>query len=256
MISAMTGWLKTAVFATLVFALPFVAVWIGLRDVPPDRHAVADRLDAFGSAARTRLLPKFLRAGVAYPPEKIVLVGLKEERKLEIYAAGHDGQFRFIDDRPILAAAGGPGPKLRAGDRQVPEGIYNIRYLNPNSVAYVSLMIGYPNEFDRARAREDGRKNLGGDIVIHGPTTGTAGCLAFTEEAVEDIFTLAADSGVANTRIIIAPNDLRRTDAPKPAKAKPWIKALYTTISEDLGKLPYPGGSRSSAGSALPSAAR
>ena len=256
MMSAMSKWLETSVFALLIFAAPFVAVWYGMRDIPPDRHAVADRLDQFGSAARTRLLPKFLRAGVAYPPEKVMLVGLKQERRLQIYAAGHDGQFRYIDDRPILAAAGGPGPKLLAGDRQVPEGVYNIRYLNPNSIAYVSLMIGYPNSFDLARAKEDGRKNLGGDIVIHGPTTGTAGCLAFTEEAVEDIFTLAADSGVTNTRIIIAPHDLRRSDAPKPAKAKPWLSSLYTTISEDLGKLPYPGGSGSSSGSAMPSAAK
>lgn len=248
--------LKTAVFALLVLAAPLAVVWYGLRDLPPDRHAVDDRLAAFGAAARTRLLPKFLRAGVAYPPMRVVLVGLKEERRLQIYAAGHDGTFRYIDERRILALAGGPGPKLRAGDRQVPEGLYKIRYLNPNSVAYVSLMIGYPNDFDRARAREDGRSNLGGDIVIHGPTTGTAGCLALDEPAVEDIFTLAADSGVANTRIILAPYDLRRRDAPSPAKAKPWVQSLYTTISKDLEKLPYPGGSGSSTGSAMPSAAR
>jgi murein L,D-transpeptidase YafK len=118
------------------------------------------------------------------------------------------------------------------------------------------MMIGYPNAFDLARAKEDGRTDLGGDIVIHGPTTGTAGCLALTEAAVEDVFTLAADSGVTNTRIIIAPNDLRRRELPQRAKSIPWAKALYTTISDDLRKLPYPGGSGSSTGSAIPSAAR
>jgi len=252
----MWSWLRTSVFALLVFAAPLAAVWFGMRDIPPDRQAVDDRLDQFGSEARTRLLPKFLRAGIAYPPRNVILVGLKQERRLQIYAAGYDGVFRFIDDRPILAAAGGPGPKLRAGDRQVPEGIYKIRYLNPNSVAYVSLMIGYPNAFDLARAKEDGRTDLGGDIVIHGPTTGTAGCLALTEEAVDDVFTLAADSGVPNMRIIIAPNDLRQRELPQRAKAIPWAKALYTTISDDLRKLPYPGGSGSSTGSAIPSAAK
>ena len=252
----MLAWLKTFAFALLMVAAPMAVVWIGLRDIPPDRHAVADRLDQFGAEARTRLLPVFLRAGVPYPPARLMLVGLKEERRLQIYAAGHDGRFRYIDDRRVLAAAGGPGPKLRAGDRQVPEGIYGIRYLNPNSVAYVSLLIGYPNDFDRERAKDDGRTDLGGDIAIHGPSTGTAGCLALTSPGVEDIFTLVADSGVSNTRIILAPHDLRRRDAPAPATAKPWIKALYTTISEDLEKLPYPGGSGSSKGSAMPSAAR
>jgi len=252
----MLGWLKTVAFAIATITAPMAAVWFALRDVPPDRHAVADRLSEFGSASRTRLLPKFLQAGVPYPPARLMLVGLKKERGLQIYAAGHDGRFRYIDQRRVLAAAGGPGPKLRAGDRQVPEGIYGIRYLNPNSVAYVSLLIGYPNDFDRARAKEDGRSDLGGDIALHGPTTGTAGCLALTKEGIEDIFTLVADAGTTNTRVILAPYDLRRQGAPTPAKAKPWIKALYTTISEDLGKLPYPGGSGSSVGSAMPSAAR
>jgi hypothetical protein len=252
----MLGWLKAAVFALFMLAAPMVAVWVGLRDIPPDRHTVADRLDQFGTASRTRLLPKFLRAGVPYPPTKLMLVGLKEERKLQLYAAGHDGRFHFIDQRRVLAAAGGPGPKLREGDRQVPEGVYNIRYLNPNSVAYVSMLIGYPNDFDRARAKDDGRTNLGGDIAIHGPSTGTAGCLALTADGIEDVFTLVADTGATNTRIILAPRDLRRANAPAPAKTRPWIEGLYTTISEDLGKLPYPGGSGSSVGSAIPSAAR
>lgn len=252
----MLAWLRTSIFALLAVAAPLAAVWFTMSDIPREKHEVADRLSEFGAEARTRLLPQFLRAGVAYPPMKVVLVGLKEERRLQIYAAAHDGKLRYIADRPFLAAAGGPGPKLRSGDRQVPEGVYRIRYLNPNSVAYVSLMIGYPNEFDRARAKEDGRTNLGGDIVIHGPTPGTAGCIALSEEAVEDIFTLVADSGVGNARIILAPRDLRTRAAPKPAKTMPWFKALYTTISEDLGKLPYPGGSESSTGSAMPSAAR
>jgi hypothetical protein len=252
----MLAWLKTSIFALLVIAVPVAVVWRQIGIIPRESHDVAERLSEFGSEARTRLLPQFLRAGVPYPPMKVVLVGLKEERRLQIYAAAHDGKLRYIADRPFLAAAGGPGPKLRSGDRQVPEGVYRIRYLNPNSTAYVSLMIGYPNEFDRARAKEDGRTNLGGDIVIHGPTLGTAGCIALSEEAVEDIFTLVADSGIRNTRVILAPRDLRVRGAPEPAKPLPWLKALYTTISDDLGKLPYPGGSGASADSSMPSAAR
>lgn len=252
----MLAWLKTSIFALLVVAVPATVVWYFIGTIPRETHAIADRLSEFGAAARTRLLPQFLQAGVPYPPMKVVLVGLKEERRLQIYAAAHDGKLRYVADRPFLAAAGGPGPKLRSGDRQVPEGIYRVRYLNPNSAAYVSLMVGYPNAFDRARAKEDGRTDLGGDIVIHGPTPGTAGCIALSEEAIEDVFTLVADAGVDNTRIILAPRDLRVREAPKPAKPLPWIDALYTTISNDLGKLPYPGGSGASADSIMPSAAR
>jgi murein L,D-transpeptidase YafK len=42
---------------------------------------------------------------------------------------------------PIQAASGVPGPKLKEGDRQVPEGIYRLVLLNPNSRYHVSLRL-------------------------------------------------------------------------------------------------------------------
>ena len=39
---------------------------------------------------------------------------------------------------------------------------------HPNSSYYLSLKVTYPNASDRARAKADGRVNLGGDIMIHG----------------------------------------------------------------------------------------
>ena len=234
--------LRAWLLAAAVMALPVLAVWLAINLMPRPHYSIDDRLAEFGDAARSRLLPHFLRAGVAYPPKRIVLVGLKAERQLQVYAAGPDGRLRFVRDYPVLAAAGGPGPKLREGDRQVPEGLYPIRYLNPNSAAYVSLMIGYPNRFDRARAREEGRRSLGGQIVIHGPTTGTAGCLAMRARVVEELFTLAADSGVGNTRIVLSPRDFRRSKAPAAIMRSPWNRALYARIAGQLAKLPRPEG--------------
>src|SRR5688572_1161084 len=94
---------------------------------------IADRLDEYGPIARSRLQPYFDSASVSYPPPRIVLVGLKAERRLEVYAADSTGVMRRIRAYPILAASGVAGPKLREGDRQVPEGIYRIESLNPNS---------------------------------------------------------------------------------------------------------------------------
>lgn len=73
-----------------------------------------------------------------------------------------------IKSYPILAASGSIGPKLRESDMQVPEGVYQIESLNPNSQFHLSLRVNYPNEFDREQARIDGRAQLGGDIMIHG----------------------------------------------------------------------------------------
>ena len=52
---------------------------------------------------------------------------------------------------PVLGASGVLGPKLKEGDRQVPEGVYRVPELNPNSDFHLSLRLDYPNEFDRAQ---------------------------------------------------------------------------------------------------------
>ena len=71
--------------------------------------------------------------------------------------------YPVIDGDEVGAAFSGTlGPKLREGDGQIPEGIYGIGYLNPNSSYYLSLKVTYPNASDRARAKKDGRTNLGG----------------------------------------------------------------------------------------------
>lgn len=38
---------------------------------------VADRVAEFGAAVEARVLPEFVRIGVAYPPSRMTLVGLK-----------------------------------------------------------------------------------------------------------------------------------------------------------------------------------
>ena len=110
------------------------------------------------------------QAEVAMPPEQVTLLALKEEKRLEIYAADDSNGPRFVLSYPILAASGIRGPKLREGDKQVPEGFYRIELLNPNSRYHLSLRVNYPNPADIEQAGRDGRdlSMLGGDIMIHG----------------------------------------------------------------------------------------
>jgi hypothetical protein len=203
------------------------------------KKSIAERLGEFGTAARQRMKGDFSKAGVAYPPRRATLLVLKAERRLEIYAATINGQ-RFIRAYPILAASGGPGPKLREGDRQVPEGVYGIELLNPNSAYHVSLRLNYPNAFDRAQAKNDGRTTLGGDIMIHGKAV-SIGCVAIGDEAAEEVFTLAADSGIKNIAVICSPVDLRKQSAPSGSPLPAWSRELYDQIKSELAQLPPPG---------------
>jgi murein L,D-transpeptidase YafK len=203
-------------------------------------RTIAERVEQYGKRARSRLAPHFQGAQVAYPPKRVVLVGLKAERVLQVYAADGTNGCRFICSYPILAASGGPGPKLREGDRQVPEGIYPIELLNPNSLYHLSMKVGYPNEFDRAQATSEGRTNLGGDIMIHGNQV-SIGCVAVGDKAAEDLFVLAADTGLPNITVVLSPVDFRTgASLPKEAKLPAWTASLYPQIKARLAELPLP----------------
>jgi hypothetical protein len=202
-------------------------------------EAIAGRLAEHGEAARARLLPCFERAGVPYPPARVVLLGLKRERLLEVYAAGPGGPLRRVMRCPVLGASGGPGPKLREGDGQVPEGLYHIESLNPWSRHHLSLRVSDPNQFDREQARREGRRDLGGDIMIHGGSA-SAGCLAVGDPAAEDLFVLAAETGLERLEVVLSPLDFRRggPGAEELRGVPPWTPALYEAVRAELAKLP------------------
>lgn len=201
------------------------------------QKTVADRVEEYGEAVRTRLSGDFAAAGVPYPPDSVVLVGLKHEKRLEVWAAAPDGGNRFIRSYPVLGASGKLGPKLEQGDMQVPEGIYRVEFLNPNSRFHLALRLDYPNEYDRERAEEDGRSDLGGDIMIHGGI-GSIGCLAMGDEAAEDLFVLAVDTGIRNVTVVLSPVDFRTRDLPDGMPPVPeWTQDLYGQLRSGLADL-------------------
>ncbi|MBF0254938.1 MAG: L,D-transpeptidase family protein [Gammaproteobacteria bacterium] len=189
-------------------------------------------LERYGDLAEEKLKGYFSKAGVGYPPERISLVSLKEEKIMELWA-WHEGRWKHIHDYPIQGASGHAGPKLRQGDRQVPEGIYKVLYLNPNSNYHLSMKLNYPNEFDRSQAKKDGRSNLGGDIFIHG-TEYSIGCLAIGNEQIQELYVLAAQTGVKNIETLIAPYDLRRHKPIKRHTDPDWVDGLYADLQKRL----------------------
>jgi tetratricopeptide (TPR) repeat protein len=112
-----------------------------------------------------------------------------------------------------IALGGNPiGPKERQGDNKTPEGTYVIDGRNKDSLFHLSLHISYPNERDKNRAKELG-VSPGGDIMIHGIKNGfswvgdahtavdwTKGCIAVTDEEIEEISKLAPNGTVVEIR--------------------------------------------------------
>ena len=93
------------------------------------------------------------------------IVVYKSKRKLYTYKDG-----KLVEEfRISLGANGGAngGNKVKAGDYRTPEGSYSIVRKKCDSRLYKSLMISYPSEADKAKARKRG-VNTGGYITIHG----------------------------------------------------------------------------------------
>jgi hypothetical protein len=216
---------------------PFRAPPAVSKNGPPRRfYTVKARLAEITPTASVRLAEKFEAAKAIWPPAEVALVAIKDEKVLELHARPISGPWKLIHRFRVLAASGSTGPKLRQGDKQVPEGVYGIESLNPNSAYHVSLRVNYPNAFDRQMAKKDGRKELGGDIMIHGKNL-SAGCLAMGDEAVEELFVLTAQMGLPNVKLIIAPTDFRQHGLQASAANQPdWLPKLYAEIATAMAE--------------------
>ncbi|WP_311272674.1 MULTISPECIES: L,D-transpeptidase family protein [unclassified Rhizobium] len=114
---------------------------------------------------------------------------VKEESKLEIWKARRDNRFEVIASYDICAWSGKLGPKVKEGDRQAPEGFYNLTpgHLNPNSNYYLAINTGFPNRYDQANGRN------GTNLMIHGACS-SSGCYSMTDAQVLEIYGFARDA--------------------------------------------------------------
>ena len=230
----MRAWVLVGLLALLAAGYPlrqYIIAWL-----TPAMHTV--RVWQYGGEARGRLRPAFQQAGVRYPPARVLLLALKQERELHLYAADIQGEYRYVKTYPILGASGEMGPKLHEGDLQVPEGEYRIESLHPMSLYHLALRVNYPNAFDRDKARHDGRSELGGDIMIHGSDV-SLGCLAMGNRGIRELYLLAHDTSLEHCRLLISPCDFRRSELTVPARPSPaWLPELYENIQRILFTLP------------------
>lgn len=131
----------------------------------------------------------------------------KKERRLMLISKGE------VLRTYKIALGGNPnGPKERQGDNKTPEGNYFIDSRNKDSRYHLALHISYPNERDKKRARELG-VSPGGSIMIHGIKNGfswvgdahtevnwTKGCIAVTDEEIEEIAKVAPNGTIVEIR--------------------------------------------------------
>ncbi len=139
----------------------------------------------------------------------------KTESVLEVWrTVGHE--FQLTESIPILSWSGWLGPKLSEGDRQAPEGFYEVTAdaLNPASKYHRSFDLGFPNAYDRSHGR------TGSHLMVHGGAE-SVGCYAIGDKAIERLYDLveAATAGDGCVPVhcfpfrMTAPNLIARSDS-------------------------------------------
>jgi murein L,D-transpeptidase YafK len=141
----------------------------------------------------------FLGAQTPVVPAKAdsILI-LKKDHLLELIAGG-----KVIRTYHVALGRGGLHPKEKEGDARTPEGHYVIDTRNAQSHYYKALHVSYPDAADRQRAARLG-VSPGGEIMIHGLPHGmgflgslhrlydwTLGCVAVTDQEIDEIWTMA-----------------------------------------------------------------
>ena len=139
------------------------------------------------------------------PPVTQIVVNKSARQMLFLSGSNIIGAYNIgLGNEPI-------GHKQFSGDGKTPEGLYYIDRRNPNSRYHLSLGISYPNPQDVAFALAQG-KHPGNDIFIHGQgpegrvlaplkRDWTVGCIAVTDDEMEDIYAMVRDG----TPILINP---------------------------------------------------
>lgn len=168
--------------------------------------------------------------------ERIKAEGLKIERivvskdRKELYLISGETMLRVY---PVAFGSNPVGHKQFEGDGKTPEGIYSVDYKNPQSEFTKALHVSYPNKKDVEFAKSQG-KSAGGDIMIHGlpsddrkrqaisiihPMNWTRGCVAVTNEQIEDIYSLVKE----NTLVEICKMTTDENEEEKPADGRTTV---------------------------------
>lgn len=180
--------MRTLMKIALVLVLPTLAA-MAPKEMGQTKSSPASsrRSETVRKRIEPALRKLLAQRGLAFG-EGIYLRLFKAEGELELWLPGGEG-YSLFKTYPICSFSGGLGPKLAEGDRQAPEGFYDVlpAAMNPFSSYHLSFNIGYPNAFDRSHHR------TGGLIMIHGSCV-SIGCFAMTDAAIEEIYVLVEAS--------------------------------------------------------------
>lgn len=174
-----------------------------------------------GNAPQTQSLIQASESVGAKSNSPTLIRIFKESHELELWRKTSSGAYALVRSYDICAFSGDLGPKNKQGDRQAPEGFYSIKphQMNYNSVRFLSMNTGFPNEYDKFH------KATGSALMIHGGCD-SAGCYAIQDGPMQEVFAAVRDSlkaGQKSVQLQIYPFRMSK-----------WAMMTHTSKHEDF----------------------
>lgn len=228
--------MRTVFIVVIVVAVCAVALWLFYLHGAPVWKPVYVKF--FGgksvedviSAIETDVIKRKPQLACLNDIQEYVLIAYKKEQRIDLYVKRES--WEKMDSWNFSAFSGEIGPKLKEGDRQIPEGIYPLTGLNPNSSYHLSIKIGYPNSFDREMAENEDRTDIGCNIFIHGKAV-TIGCIPLGDKGIEELFYFVYNVGLSRGKVIISPVEWDSFHG-ELKKDKQWVNRLYKEIQSAI----------------------
>lgn len=188
-----------------------------------------------------RVLKRFLEQKINVSDlvnQNLIVLVVKDLK--EVFVFSENPSPHLVKKYKMTAFSGQLGPKNQEGDKQIPEGIYNVEGLNPNSLYHLSIKLNYPNDIDLKRARVNGINQPGSNIFIHGKRV-TVGCIPLGDSGIEELFYLTHKIGKSNTKVLITPslvlNDFNHSVFVKSPEDEMLLKKKYNQLAKAIENL-------------------
>ncbi len=174
--------LWAAPLGLLALSLSYFLIW-NAEKPSMIAESTAERIKVFYAQMHSK--------GILKEQMNLFLRAFKTEQELEVWVSdAKQKEFQHLLTYSICKSSGTLGPKRKEGDLQVPEGLYHIDRMNPNSAYHLSMGLNFPNASDLIRGDQH---EPGSDIFIHGRCV-TVGCLPITNPKIEELYELVTQA--------------------------------------------------------------
>lgn len=137
-----------------------------------------------------------LKKGIKSFANHMLLRVFKAEEIIELYIKPPNAtSYTLLKKYKICEKSGEFGPKTKLGDKQIPEGFYNIELFDHENEHLLGLGINYPNQADKNRGSQNDEVFLWGGCKANGS-------IPVSDEGIKEIYVMAVEAKAAGQQKI------------------------------------------------------